>query len=96
MIIKEGSILNIIDGLDDNNLIIEKIVAQEDIRIENNGEGYTFLLRYEGHDRNCIFEADKIVKKENEFIVKGYFKDAILVIRDRNKSSMHESYLDFD
>lgn len=96
MIIKEGSIINVVEGVDDSNPIIEKIVAQEDIRIEGNGNGYTFLLRYEGHDRNSIFEADKIIEKENEFIVKGYFKDAILVIRDRNEASMHESYLDFD
>lgn len=96
MLIKEGSIINIVEGLDDSNPILEKIVAQEDISIEGNGNGYTFLLRYDGHDRNCIFESEKIIEKENEFIVKGYFKDAILVIRDRKEKDMYNSYMDFD
>ncbi|EOU1808283.1 hypothetical protein IZT13_002867 [Clostridium perfringens] len=96
MVIKEGSIINIVEGLDDSNPIIEKIVAQEDINIDGNGKGYTFILRCEGNEENSIFVADEIIKKGNEYIVKGYFKDAILVFRDRNESSMYESYLDFD
>lgn len=96
MIIKEGSIINIIDGLDDNNPIVEKIVSQEDINIDGNGKGYTFILRCEGNEENSIFVADEIIKKGNEYIVKGYFKDAILVAWDKHEAYMYNSYLEFD
>lgn len=94
MIIKEGSILEIHEGFSDGP-IIENIEVNSDIEIENNGNGYTFLLRTEGYEENSIFESEKIIKKrENEYIVFGFFKDALLVVDSKNDKKLYESYLD--
>lgn len=96
MIIKEGSIINIIDKDDTSMSVVEKIVAQEDIEIEDNESGYTFILRHRECKENCIFESDKIYKKDNRYIVEGYFKDAILVVSDKHGTEMYESYMSHD
>lgn len=96
MIIKEGSIIKIIDKNDIARAIIDKIVAQQDIDIEGDGSEYTFLLRHRACNENCIFESGKIYKSDKEYIVEGYFKDAILVIEDKYENEMHGSYMDFD
>ena len=96
MIIKEGSIIKIVDKNDIARAIINKIVAQQDIVIEGDGSEYTFLLRHRECNENCIFESEKIYKSDKEYIVEGYFKDAILVIEDKYENEMHGSYMDFD
>lgn len=93
MIIKEGSTVTILNMSD---VIIDKIKVSEDIEIENEGNGYTFLLRNSSCKENCIFESDKIYKKGHEYFIEGVFKDAILVIQDREEDTMHESYMDYD
>jgi hypothetical protein len=94
MLIKEGSKIKIVEGNDFNGYAINEIIANEDINIENNS--YTILLRYEGSDKNNLFESDKIVRvNENNYIIYGYFKDALLVTRYKNnKIAMFESYMD--
>lgn len=96
MIIKEGSKIKIMEGNDNKNCIINEIIAQENINFENNGKGYSFLLRNTECQNNCIFEAEKILEVNGEYIVEGYFKDSILVIEDRYGNEMHESYLQYD
>lgn len=96
MIIKEGSILKIIDKNDITKSVVDKIVAQQDIRIEDDGSQYTFLLRHRDCNENCIFESDRIYKSDKEYTVEGYFKDAILVISDKYENAMHESYTMYD
>lgn len=95
MLIKEGSKVKLIDWNDINRPVLEEIIVQEDFNFEN--EGYTFLLATRGDTFNAIFESDKIEQVEdNEFIAKGYFKDAILVLSDKGESYMYESYMTFD
>lgn len=100
MLIKEGSVVYIIDKNDESTPILNTIQVEEDIQIEGNGNGYTFLLRSEGSETNSIFEAEEIVKTcGNVYEVKGYFKDAILVINRwgcDSKGSMYGSYTDYD
>ena len=85
MLIKEGSKVKLIDWNDINRPVLEEIIVQEDFNFEN--EGYTFLLATRGDTFNAIFESDKIEQVEdNEFIAKGYFKDAILVLSDKGES----------
>lgn len=96
MIIKEGSVIKIVDGNDKERAIIDKIIANEDIRIEDDGSKYTFLLRHRDSNDNCIFESEKIYKVNNEYIVEGWFKDAILVVSDKKESKMYESYCEYD
>lgn len=93
MIIKEGSNIKLITG---NDILVEKIVAQEDIEFENSGSGYSFLLRVEGSEENTIFESEKVLLVDEEYIVTGYFKDSVLVIKNKNGNEMHESYLEYD
>ena len=95
MLIKEGSKVKLIDWNDINRPVLEEIIVQEDIKFEN--EGYTFLLATRGGTFNAIFESDKIEQKsDNEFIAKGYFKDAVLVLSDKGENYMYESYMTFD
>ncbi|MGG7058437.1 hypothetical protein ACQPUZ_09085 [Clostridium tertium] len=95
MVIKEGSKVKLLDWNDVNRAVLEEIIVQEDINFEN--EGYTFLLATRGGTFNAVFESDKIEQvTDNEFIVKGYFKDAVLVLSDKNKNYMYESYMTFD
>ena len=90
MIIKEGSILKIVELW---TTVIENIKVQSDIEIEGDGNGYTFLLRTEGCDENCIFVACKISKeKENYYIVHGFFKEALLVSIGED-NNLYGSYL---
>ena len=96
MIIKEGSIIKIVDKNDIDRAVIDKIIAQQDIEIEEDGSGYSFLLRHRESNENCIFESDKIYKSNKEYIVEGYFKDAILVISDKYENEMYESYTEYD
>lgn len=96
MIIKEGSIINIIDKDNISIPVVEKIVAQEDITIEDNVSGYTFLLRHRDYKENCIFESDKIYIKDDQYFVEGYFKDAILVVSYKYGNEMYESYMSYD
>lgn len=100
MIIKEGSTVSIVDKNDESLPIIEKIEVYEDIEIEGNGKGYTFLLRSVGNEENSIFESDEIIKTGNNmYEVRGYFKDALLIISrygKNAKNTMHESYTMYD
>lgn len=96
MIIKEGEIIKVVDKNDIERAVVDKIVSQEDITIEGDGRGYTFLLRNRECKENCIFESDKIYNSNGEYIVEGYFKDAILVIADKFGDEMHDSYMDYD
>lgn len=96
MVIKEGSIINIIDKNDTSMSVVGKIIAQEDITIEESESGYTFLLRHRECKENCIFESDKIYKKDSGYVVEGYFKDAILIVSDKYGTEMHESYMSYD
>jgi hypothetical protein len=96
MKIEEGSVLNIFNGSSgsDDNILADKIIANEDINIEGDGRGYLFLLRTKGYDSNSTFESDKIEKVgEAEYAIYGYFKDAILVVRDKNCIVMYQSYM---
>lgn len=95
MLIKEGSKVKLIDWNDVDRPVLDEIIVQEDINFEN--EEYTFLLAARGRTFNAIFETDKIAKvNDNEFIAKGYFKDAVLVISDKTENSMYESYMSFN
>lgn len=96
MIIKEDAIIKIVDKNDIERAVVDKIVSQEDITIDGDGRGYTFLLRNRACEENCIFEADKIYNSNGEYIVEGYFKDAILVISDKWGNEMHDSYMGYD
>lgn len=95
MIIKEGSKIKIIDK-NYQDIIVDEIISQQDIEIEGDGSGYSFLLRHRECNENCIFESDKIYKANEEYIIEGYFKDAILVIADKYENLMYESYSAFD
>ena len=95
MLIKEGSKVKLIDWNDINRPVLKEIIVQEDLNFEN--EGYTFLLANKGDTFNAIFESDKIEQvKDNEFIVKGYFKDAVLILSDKGENYMYDSYMTFD
>ncbi|GAA0071736.1 hypothetical protein UT300003_32610 [Clostridium sardiniense] len=96
MIIKAGSKIKITDGFYNKNCIIDEIIAQEDINFENDGKGYSFLLRNSESNSNSIFVADKIEKLRDCYVIEGCFKDSILVIEDRYGNEMHESYLQYD
>lgn len=97
MIIKEGSKLKIVEGNDKENALIDEIIANEDIEIEGNGEGYAILLRTEGHDANSIFESDKIYQVDKtSYVIYGYFKDALLIVKSKNYNpAMYSSYMDY-
>lgn len=95
MVIKEGSIIKILDMNDISMSVVGKIKAVEDISIEDN-DRYTFLLRHRDCKENCIFESEKIYIKDDEYVVEGYFKDAILVVSDKYGIEMHESYMSYD
>lgn len=96
MIIKEGSTIKLMAGASDGT-VLDEIIANEDIEIENNGRGYTILLRTEGYDSNNIFESDEIKKVDEEnYIIQGYFKDALLVLRSGRNFGMYESYMAYD
>lgn len=95
MLIKEGSKVKLIDWNDTNRPVIEEIIVREDINFES--EGYIFLLATRGDTFNSIFESDKIEQVgDDEFIAKGYFKDAVLVLSDKGENYMYESYMTFD
>ena len=95
MLIKEGSKVKLIDWNDVDRPVLDEIIVQEDINFEN--EGYTFLLATRGGTFNAVFETDKIEKvNDNEFVAKGYFKDAILVLSDKGDNYMYKSYMTFD
>lgn len=95
MLIKEGSRVKLIDWNDVSRPVLEEIVVQEDINFKN--EEYTFLLATRGGTFNSIFESDKIEQvSDNEFIAKGYFKDAVLVVSHKGENFMYESYMTFD
>lgn len=96
MIIEEGSVIKIVDKNDIDRAIVDKIVAQHDIDIEDDGSGYSFLLRHRECNENCIFESDKVYKTNGEYIVEGYFKDAILVLSDKYGNEMYASYTAYD
>lgn len=100
MLIKEGSLVYIIDKNDESTPITNTIKVEENIELEGNGNGYTFLLRSEGIEENSIFVAEEIIKTcDNVYEVKGYFKDAILVINRYGREaqgSMYESYTQYD
>ena len=97
LIIKEGSSLDLYDDNDRDCALIEKIIANKDIKIENAGKGYAFLLRTDGQDTNSIFESDKIIQiSENNYAVHGYFKDALLIVKSKNcKPELFETYMDY-
>lgn len=97
MIIKEGSKITIVDNNMPYSPIIDEIITQDDIDIENEtGEGYIFLLRHEDSKESSIFEAEKINKTENGYVVEGYFKDAILVLKNKESKLMYNSYMDYN
>lgn len=95
MLIKEGSVIKLLDYSDLNRPVYKQITAQEDINFKS--QGYTFLLAHRGGTFNAIFESEEVEQiNESEFVVKGYFKDAVLILTDREESSMYESYMNFD
>lgn len=95
MIIKEGSKLKLIEGYD-NNIIIDEIVAEYDIEIENHGRGYAIMIRTKGYDTNNLFESDSIEKIDEEnYIIKGFFKDALLLLKQSKSVGMYQSWMDF-
>lgn len=95
MLIKEGSTIKLLDYSDLDRPVYEQITAQEDINF--NSQGYTFLLAHRGGTLNAIFESEEVEQiNESEFVIKGYFKDAILILTDREESSMYESCMNFD
>lgn len=100
MLIEEGSLVHFFDKNDESTTILNTIEVEENIEIEGNGTGYTFLIRGEGDENNSIFEADEIAKKSDDvYEVKGYAKDAILVINRWGKNvkgSMYGSYTQYD
>ena len=96
LIIEEGSVIKIIDKNDIDRAVVDKMIVQHDIEIEDNGSGCCFLLRHRECNENCIFESDKIYKTDKEYVVEGYFKDAILVIADKYENVMYESYTAYD
>ena len=96
MVIKEGELIKIFEGSDKQNILINKFEAYEDIKIENMGNGYTFIFRYEGCKENSIFESEKIEKDKDGYNVFGYFKDAILVLQNKYDKKMYSSYMDFE
>lgn len=94
MIIKEGSRIVLVEGYD-NNIIIDEIRAEYDIEIENNGRGYAVLIRTIGYDTNNLFESDSIEKvDENNYVIRGFFKDALLILKDGNSIGLYESWMD--
>jgi hypothetical protein len=97
MLIEEGSILNLYDDNDRDCPIIEKIIANKDIKIEDHGKGYAILLRTEGQDTNSIFESDKIILiSENNYAIHGYFKDALLIVSSGNYNpALFDTYMDY-
>lgn len=81
MIIKEGSRIKLIERYD-NNVIIDEIIANEDIEVSG---GHAILIRVEdcnSHNlcRLCIcfrFEIDSIKQVDEEnYLIRGFFKDA--------------------
>ncbi len=95
MVIKEGDVLSIVDIGSGDYSFIKDIIAQEDISISNNGEAYLFLLRHDKSDKNSIFQSQVIQKTNDGFLIKGYFKDAMVVNVSKYGNSIMESYLDY-
>lgn len=95
MLIKEGSKLKIIECNNLSSPLIDEIIACQDIEIEGNGNGYCILLRNKGYDTNNIFESEAIIEEEDgSFKILGYFKDALLVIENKNYApAMYSSYM---
>lgn len=92
MIIKEGSKLKLIEGYG-NDIVIDEIVAQTDIAVE--GGGYAILIRTEGYDTNNLFESDSIEKIDEEnYIIKGFFKDALMILKQSKSIGMYQSWMD--
>lgn len=92
MIIKEGAKLKLIQGYGDNALI-DEITAQEDIEVI--GGEYAILLRHEGLDTNNLFESDSIEKIDEEnYIIKGFFKDALMILKRDNSIGLYQSWMD--
>jgi len=98
MIIKEGSKIKLIEGNDNKSSLIDEIIVNEDIEIKKDGNGYAILLRTEGYDNNSLFESDRIEKdNEDNYIVYGYFKDALLIVKEENRNmTMFESWMEYD
>lgn len=96
MLIKEGSKLRLYDDNDTTCPLIDEIIANQDIKIDKDGRGYSILLRTKCQDTNSIFESDLIAKiSENTYVIHGYFKDALLIVKSKNYSpAMYNSYLD--
>ena len=95
VIIKEGSNLMLIEGYNDD-IVIDEIIAQSDIEIENKGYGYAILIRVEGRDTNNLFESDRIEKVDEEnYIIRGFFKDALMILKRGNSVGMYKTWMDF-
>lgn len=95
IIIKESDVLSIVDIDSGDYAFAKDIIAQEYIGISNNGEGYLFLLRYEKPDKNFIFQSKVIEKINDGFLIKGYFKDTMIVNVSKYENSLIESCLDY-
>ncbi|XZH78672.1 hypothetical protein ACSW8S_17550 (plasmid) [Clostridium perfringens] len=54
-----------------------------------------FLLRYEKPDKNFIFQSKVIEKTNDGFLIKGYFKDTMIVNVSKYENSLIESCLDY-
>lgn len=92
MVIKEGSKIKLIEGYDDN-VVIDEIIANEDIEIE--GGGYAILIRTEGRDTNNLFESDSIEKVDEEnYVIKGFFKDALMILKNNKSVGLFQSWMD--
>lgn len=85
MLIKEGSLINIIQS---GTETIATVTAHEDMEINGIGNGYTIL--FSGGD-GSIFESDIIIEKsKNEYVIVGYWKDALQV----KDNTLFKSYTD--
>ena len=92
MVIKEGSKIKLIEGYDDN-VVIDEIIANEDIEIE--GGGYAILIRTEGRDTNNLFESDSIEKVDEEnYLIRGFFKDALMIFKRDKSIGLYQSWMD--
>ena len=95
MIIPEGSIIQIYDNNDRESTNIDDVIANMDIELVD-GENYTMLCRDERSNHSAIFETSNIihVRVTDEYKIYGYFKDALLISRNKNYNAMLQTYMD--
>lgn len=95
MIIPEGSVIQIYDNNDRKSTIIDDVIANIDIEIAD-GENYTMLCKDEKSNHVAIFETTDVfhIYGTDEYKMYGYFKDALLIRRNKNYNAMFQTYMD--